>query len=126
MAASRVLFPFATLLRVASRIACLIVVVSFALFAINQTGSASTRQQEALRGTNGGPTGAPAPAAHPAREGEVHKAIDEVAGKLTSPFSGITAGSTSQWVIRGVGAAVALLVYGVGVGYLARVLRLRV
>ncbi len=128
MAASRVLFPFATLLRIASRIACLIVVVSFALFAINQTGSASTHQQEALRGTNGGPTGtpAPAPATDPAREGEAHKVIDEVAGKLTSPFSGITAGSTSQWVIRGVGTAMALLVYGIGVGYLARVLRLRV
>ncbi len=126
MAASRVLFPFATLLRIASRIACLIVVVSFALFAINQTGSASTHQQEALRGTNGGPTGAPPPATDPAREGEAHKVIDEVAGKLTSPFSRITAGSTSQWVIRGVGTAMALLVYGVGVGYLARVLRLRV
>ena len=46
--------------------------------------------------------------------------IDEVAGKLTSPFSGITAGSTSQWVIRGVGTLMALLVYGVGLGYLAR------
>jgi hypothetical protein len=113
------------LLRIASRIACLIVAVAFALFVINQTSSASTHQQEALRGTNGGPAGAPAPA-HPAREGEAHKVIDEVAGKLTSPFSGITAGSTSQWVIRGVGTVMALLVYGVGVGYLARVLRMRV
>ncbi len=114
------------LLRIASRIACLIVAVAFALFVINQTSSASTHQQEALRGTNGGPAGAPAPAAHPAQEGEAHKVIDEVAGKLTSPFSQITAGSTSQWVVRGVGTVMALLVYGVGVGYLARVLRIRV
>jgi hypothetical protein len=112
------------LLRIASRIACLIVVVSFVLFAIDQTSSASTHQQEALNGTNGGPTSTPA--AHPAQEGEAHKVIDEVAGKLTSPFSGITAGSTSQWVIRGVGTLMALLVYGVGVGFLTRLLRLRV
>jgi hypothetical protein len=121
---ARVLLPLATILRIGSRIACLIVVVSFALFAINQAGSASAHQQEALLGTNGGSGNKPA--ARPAKEGEVHKTIDEVAEKLTSPFSGITAGSTSQWVIRGVGTLLALLVYGVGVGFLARLLRLRV
>jgi hypothetical protein len=113
-----------TLLRIGSRIACLIVVVSFGLFVIDQTGSASTHQQEALSGTNGGP--ASKPAAPPAKEDEAHQVIDEVADKLISPFSGITAGSTSQWVIRGVGTLMALLVYGVGLGFLARFLRLRV
>lgn len=112
------------LLRIGSRIACLIVIISFGLFVIDQTSSASTHQQEALNGTNGGPTSKPA--ARPAKEDEAHKAIDEVAGKLTSPFSGITSGSTSQWVIRGVGTLMALLIYGVGIGFLARVLRLRV
>ena len=113
-----------TLLRIASRIACLIVVVSFGLFVIDQTSTASTHQQEALNGTNGGPTSKPA--TPPAKEGEAHKVIDEVADKLTSPFSGITAGSTSQWVIRGAGTVMALLIYGVGIGFLARFLRLRV
>jgi hypothetical protein len=122
--AARVLFLLAALLRIVSRIVCLIVIVSFALFAIDQTSRASTHQQEALRGTNGAP--AAKPAAHPAKEGEVHRTIDEVAGKLTSPFSGITGGSTSQWAIRGVSTVLALLVYGVGVGFLARMLRLRV
>jgi hypothetical protein len=112
------------LLRIASRIACLIVIVSFGLFVIDQTGSASARQQEAVNGTNGGQTSTPA--THPAKEDEAHKVIDEVSDKLTSPFSGITAGSTSQWVIRGVGTLMALLVYGIGVGFLARFLRLRV
>lgn len=127
MSATGVLFPFAAILRWASRIACLIVIVSFALFAVNQTGSASTHQQEALNGTNEHYAATtPAPAAKPSHENTVHKAIDEVAGKLTSPFSGITAGATSQWVIRGVGTLMALLVYGVGVGYLARMLRIRV
>jgi hypothetical protein len=125
MTAARVLFPFAAILRWVSRIACLIVAVSFVLFAVNQTSSASTHQQEALNGTNGGPTSAP-PAHSSSRESGVHKAIDEVAGKLISPFSGLTGGSTSQWVVRGVGTLMALFVYGVGLGYVARVLRIRV
>jgi hypothetical protein len=120
----RVLSSLVALLRIGSRIACLIVIVSFGLFVIDQTSSASTHQREALNGTNGGP--ASVPAAQPAKEGEAHKAIDEVADKITSPFSGITAGSTSQWVIRGVATVMALLVYGVGLGFLARFLRLRV
>jgi hypothetical protein len=122
--ATRVLSPLAAILRIGSRIACLIVLVSFGLFAINQTDSASTHQQEALLGTNGGPGAKPV--AQPAKEGEVRKTIDEVAAKLTSPFSSVTAGSTSQWAIRGVGTLLALLVYGVGVGFVARLLRLRV
>ncbi len=122
--AGHVLGVGVAMLRIASRVACLIVIVSFGLFVIDQTSNASTHQQEALNGTNGGPTSKPA--APPGKEGETHKVIDEVADKLTSPFSGITAGSTSQWVIRGVGTVMALLIYGVGIGFLARVLRLRV
>jgi hypothetical protein len=121
-----VLFPLAAILRWSSRIACAIVIVSFAIFAIDQTSTASTQQQEALSGVNGEPAATvAAPATHPAREGSVHRAIDEVARELVSPFSGITAGSTSQWVIRGVGTLMALLVYGLGAGYLARTLRVR-
>ncbi len=119
MTAARVLFPLAAILRTISRIVCLIVIVSFVIFAVEQTSSASSHQQEALNGP-------PATAAHPSHKGAVHKAIDEAAGELTSPFSGITAGSSSQWLDRGVGTVMALLVYGVGLGYLARVLRIRV
>jgi hypothetical protein len=118
MTAARVLFPLAGILRVASRIVCLIVIVSFVIFAVGQTGAASTHQQEEL--------GSVTTVTHPEHKSTAHKVLDEVAGKLTSPFSGITAGSTSQWVIRGVGTLMALLVYGVGLGYLSRVLRIRV
>ncbi len=117
------LVALVALLRIGSRIACLIVIVSFGLFVIDQTSRASTHQQEAVNGTNGGPTSKSKP---PVKEDEAHKVIDEVADKLTSPFSGITAGSTSQWAIRGVGTVMALLIYGVGLGFLARFLRLRV
>jgi hypothetical protein len=118
----------AALLRIASRIICVIVVVSFAIFAVDQTSNASTHQQNEVNAiaspANTSTSTAPStPASH---ENAVHKAIDEVAGELTSPFSGITAGTTSQWAIRGVDTVMALLVYGLGLGYLARVLRVRV
>jgi hypothetical protein len=116
----------AALLRIASRIICVIVVVSFAIFAVDQTSNASTHQQNevnAISSPTTTPTSTPARVSH---ENAVHKAIDEVAGELTSPFSGITAGSSSQWAIRGVDTVMALLVYGLGLGYLARVLRVRV
>ncbi len=124
MTAARVLFPLAAILRVISRVICLIVIVSFVIFAVQQTGGASARQQEELGGSTA--TTAPAIVAHPSHKSAVHKAIDEAAAKLTSPFSGITAGANSQWMVRGVGTVTALLVYGVGLGYLARVLRIRV
>ncbi len=118
------LLPFATLLRWASRIMCLIVIVSFAIFTLEQTSKASSHQQNEVTGTA---TGAPSPHhTEHSHKGSVHTAIDEVAGKLTSPFSGITAGSTSQWETRGVGAVMALLVYGLGLGYLARMMRIGV
>lgn len=118
MTAARVLFPLAAILRWASRVVCLIVIVSFAFFAVGQTSTASTHQQNELNGT--------ATTTQPAHKSAVHRAIDEASGKLTSPFSGITAGSSSQWLVRGVGTLAALLVYGVGLGYMARVLRIRV
>lgn len=118
------LLPLATLLRLASRIACLIVIVSFAIFALEQTSEASSHQQNEVTGSAIG-AAAPRSEKH-THEGTVHRVIDEVASALTSPFSGITAGSTSQWAIRGVGTVLALLVYGIGVGYLARMLRIRV
>jgi hypothetical protein len=120
-----VLLPLATLLRIASRIACVIVIVSFAIFALEQTSEASSHQQNEVTGAA---TGKPSPvaASKPSHEGTAHRVIDEAAKGLTSPFSGVTAGTTSQWVIRGVGTALALLVYGIGAGYLARMLRIRV
>jgi hypothetical protein len=101
---------------------------SFLLFVVNQTSSASTHQQrlvnELPNASQSSQTKAAAPAKH-ASEGAVRKTIDEVSKTLTSPFSGITVGSSSQWVIRGVNLLLALIVYGFGLGYLARVLRVK-
>jgi hypothetical protein len=125
-----VLSSFAGLLRLASMVICLIVIASFAIFVVNQTSSASTHQQEELGGgpvattTSSGASGSHK--ASPPHKSTLHKAIDDASNELTSPFSGLTSGSSSQWAIRGVNLLLALIVYGFGLGFLARVIRVRV
>ena len=122
------LAPVSSLLRLASIVICVITVASFALFVTNQTKSASTHQQEVLNGAV--PTEGSSPSSGSAGEAfhhksAVHRVIDEASEALTSPFSGVTAGSSSEWVIHGADVALALLVYGFGLGFLVRVIRPR-
>jgi hypothetical protein len=116
-----------TMLRLLSRIACLIVVASFVLFVVSQTSSASEKQQNEVSAIApvSSRTDTPAKRA-PKKESGVREAIDEASAKLTSPFKGVTSGSRNQWAIRGVGLVLALLAYGFGLGFLARMLRVRV
>jgi hypothetical protein len=116
--AARILFPLAAVLRIVSLAACLIVAVSFALFVVNQTKSASIHQQNKLNENS--------VSTAPAHKGTAHKVIDEASAELTSPFSEITAGSNSEWVVRGAGTLIALIVYGIGLGYIARLIRIRI
>jgi hypothetical protein len=111
------------LLRFASIAICLIVIASFATFAVQQTKSASGHQQAQLNSDAGGSQ----PTTHSAapREGSVHKALDEASNELTSPFAGLVSGTSSEWTIRGVKLLLALAIYGFGLGFLARFLRVR-
>lgn len=102
----------------------MIVIASFAVFAIDQTKGASAHQQQELAG--GRPVETAAGKSAPAHESGVHKTIDDVSGKLTSPFSGVVSGSSSEWAVRSTKLLLALLVYGFGLGFLARTLRVRV
>lgn len=119
-------------LRLASVLTCLIVIASFALFVVNQTGSASAHQQEELNGettvsTAQSTQGAAAPA-HTQKHAEkssLRTTIDDASKAITSPFSGVTAGWSSQWMIRGINLLLALVVYGFGLGFLARMIRVR-
>jgi hypothetical protein len=130
-----VLFPLARLLRLASVVICLITVSSFALFVINQTSAASAHQQSIVNG-EAPPSGAGAAAgagsvngssgARATHTSSVRRVIDDASNALTSPFSGITAGSGSEWTIRITRLLLALAVYGFGLGFLARVIRVRV
>lgn len=104
-------------MRLASLVICVIVAVSFLVFAVDQTKAGSNHQQAELNGTASSST-------QSSHEGSLHKALTETANTLTSPFSGIIS-SSSEWASRGVKLLLALVVYGFGLGYLARVLRVR-
>jgi len=124
-------------MRLASILLCLIVGVSFALFAISQTSNASAHQQRKLNGEiappQEGETAAEAAAAAKrtstdgqARKGSPRRVIDEVAEAVTSPFSGLIDGSSSEWLRRGVLLGLTLAIYGFGLSLLARAIRVRV
>ncbi len=110
------------MLRLASFVICAIVIVSFAVFALDRTSTASTHQTEAISGQTAASSSKNTGASH---EGSLHKAIDETSAHLTSPFAGVVSGSNSEWANRGVRLLLALVVYGFGLGFLARTLRVR-
>jgi hypothetical protein len=74
-------------------VCCALVSVSFLMFARDQVSGAFKHQQSEF--------------------------IDQAASALTSPFHSIVQRG-SQWVLHGIPTVLALLVYGVGLGYLAR------
>ena len=99
----------------ASIACCLLVAASFVLFAREQISGASKAQIAQIASPTavaGGPV-VPAPEAQPRRF------IDSTAHSLTSPFDSVVS-SHSAWVDHGVPTVIGLLVYGVGLGYLAR------
>jgi hypothetical protein len=113
-------------LRLASLAICLIALASFVTFAVDQTSSASTHQQ-AVVGEAGSPGVATKTRASssPAHKSALHETIDEAFSALSSPFSGITASSGSEWTNEVVDTLLVLFVYGFGLGFLARLLRVR-
>lgn len=96
----------------------MIVILSFAAFVIEKTGSASNHQQALVGGAETSST-----SSHP---GSVHRWLDEASTDLTSPFAGVVSGTHSEWAARGGKLVLALIIYGFGLGYLARVVRVRV
>lgn len=114
----------ARILRLASIVICLIALASFVIFAVDQAGKGSNRQQAEVNAA--APAGTTTTSAHPPSESKEksgpHEAIDKAFSTLSSPFSGITSGSTSQWTIQIVDTLLVLLVYGFGLSFLARLL----
>jgi hypothetical protein len=111
----------AGLLLLASRIVCLIVLAAFVVFVADQTGSASAHQQNEISEGS-----APAPSASsPKHESTVHRTLDEASETLTSPFAGVVSESSGTWAVHIVRTVLALLVYGLGVAFLVRFIRVR-
>lgn len=97
--------------------ATLFLVTGFAMFAGDEMGHASRQQVSYLTD--------PTPDQEQQRERhhtKVREAIDDVNDVLLQPFTGV-ADSNDQWVRRGVPTLLALLVYGLGLGFLSRYLR---
>ena len=125
------LFPIARILRLASVALCLITLASFALFAVDQTSTASVHQQNILNGEVPAPSGAGGAGTGSAVGGGEHKSslrkvADDASNAVTSPFSGAASGTHSEWTIRTIRLLIALAVYGFGLGFLARMIRVRV
>ena len=99
----------------------LVIAIGFMLFALEDIGRASTaaenRVQDRYTAT------APTPAGERERErrhGDVREAIDDINDVLLSPFAGISDDAASRWARRGVPTLLGLLVYGFGIGFVAR------
>jgi len=99
----------------ASVVCCGLVFASFVLFADTQIAGASRHQQSELVSAVPVQTGG----THTKAEGQPRKFIDDAAGALTSPFDSLVQ-SDNDWVRHGLPAALAMLVYGLGLGILAR------
>lgn len=105
-------------LRALSLLACLLVLASWAAFAVDETRTGSQTTQAAIEG------GA-APDASREEHGPLRRRLDEVARRLESPWDGLSEAAASRWVRETVPMLVALLVYGVLAGYLLRLVSLR-
>jgi hypothetical protein len=89
------------------------VVASFALFVHDQAAAGSQHQQSELVGST--TTTLPAPTHH----GQPRRFIDGAASELESPFRSLVH-SSNVWATHGVPTVLALVVYGFGLGFLAR------
>jgi len=112
---------------------CLIVLASFVVFVVNQTGAASRGQIQELGGSitpgtataASNPSGSHGGAARTApTESPLHKWLDDTAETLRSPFSSLTA-SHSEWFVEGIGTLLALLLYGFLLRFIARAIQVR-
>jgi hypothetical protein len=110
-------------LRLAAVICSLLVIAGWGWFAADETNAASKSTQAEIAGQTASRTVDPDPDQERAREqvnSTSHEYVDDANDALLRPFAAVAAGSPSKWVRRSVPALLALLVYGFGLGLLAR------
>jgi hypothetical protein len=114
------------LLRTGSIVASAIVLLSFALFAIDETRDASQKSAAGIAGLEATRRSDPSPRQERARErahSRTREAIDDADDVLVAPFAPIASDWDSSWARRGVPSLIALVVYGFGLSFLARFAR---
>jgi hypothetical protein len=119
-----------SVIRVAAIITSGLVLLGFAFFAVDEMDKGSRTQQTAVSEGTGASAAsevvaiAPAPEEEKARErhnSAAREAVDDVNDVLLAPFTDLI-DSDDAWVNHGVPALLALLLYGVGLGFLANLL----
>jgi hypothetical protein len=111
-------------LRLAAIACSLLVILGWGWFAADQADSASKQTQAEIAGDTASSSASPDPDQEADRErvnSRAHEYVDDANDVLLKPFASIADGSNSKWVRRSVPAVLALLVYGFGLGLLARV-----
>jgi hypothetical protein len=107
-------------LRIAAIVLSAIVALGFVLFALEDVDRASANKVSQLDSYQ---VADPTPAGETERERRHSRArewVDDANDVLLKPFAGVSEDASSRWVQRGVPTLLGLLVYGFGLGYLAR------
>jgi hypothetical protein len=102
------------------------VLLGWGLFALDEVRAASTQSASEVAGRRATHAADPSPRQERDRErahGGVREAIDDVNDVLLAPFAGIGSDDADRWSRRTVPMLLALLVYGFGLGFLARFTR---
>jgi hypothetical protein len=117
-------------IRLLAIVISVIVLLGFGLFAVDEMDKGSKAQQQAIAEGLGSADAsdstpvAPTPQEEHAREAQnsaAREVIDDANDVLLAPFGDVV-DSKSNWVNHGVPALLALLLYGVGLGFLANML----
>lgn len=115
-------------IRLAAILLSLVVALGFVLFAVDETREASNRTTAEIRGDRATRSADPTPREERDREAAhsgPRELVDDANDVLLAPFAGLVADDANVWARRSVPALVALLVYGLGLGFLARIARVR-
>jgi hypothetical protein len=109
------------LLRLLSLACSVVLIASFAMFASDQASHGSKETVAKLNAADDAPAKPSAPKQRKPKKqhGAVRNAIDDVSDKLISPFKGVVS-TDSVWGERIAQSLLAFLVFGVGIGFLAR------
>jgi hypothetical protein len=118
-----------SVIRLAAIVMSGFVLVGFAFFAVDELDRGSKTQQQALANELDGSSSevipvAPTPADEAAREaahGDIREVVDDVNDVLLGPFTNLV-DSEDVWVARGLPTILGILLYGVGLGFLANML----
>jgi hypothetical protein len=114
---------FSTTLRLTAIVCSVLIAAGWLMFVVDETKSASAQSTDMIAGNEAATRVDLDPDQERARE-KAHSAtrehIDDANDILLSPFSSITAGSDNKWVRRTIPALLGLIVYGFGIGFIAR------